>query len=131
MASLSTQLNGIQEQAQLDLGEVKDTRELESWRVAYLGRRGKLTLLLRKLSALALEERRAIGSQANRAKETLEKLLAERQQTHVVNGFDLLFLPFDHHLRPRWFGKGYRQHSSQNAFLKPALISAKFEKIDF
>lgn len=81
MVSLSTQLEGIQEQAQRDLGEVKDTRELESWRVTYLGRRGKLTLLLRKLSALALEERRAIGSQANRAKETLEKLLAERQQS--------------------------------------------------
>ena len=80
MASLSTQLNGIQEQAQLDLGEVKDTHELESWRVAYLGRRGKLTLLLRQLSDLALEERRAIGSHANRTKETLEGLFEERQQ---------------------------------------------------
>ena len=51
---------------------------LEAWRVDYLGRRGRLTLLLRGLSGLTLEERRTLGALANEAKRSLEAHLERR-----------------------------------------------------
>ncbi len=48
--------------------------------MAYLGRRGHLTLVLRNLAQLDLEQRRAAGALANQAKGTLEEALARRTQ---------------------------------------------------
>jgi phenylalanyl-tRNA synthetase alpha chain len=50
--------------------------ELEQVRVAFLGRNGKLTQLLRSLGQLPPEQRKEIGFEANRAKATLEARLA-------------------------------------------------------
>lgn len=64
------------------LGELNaaDTLEgAEAWRIAYLGRRGALTRMLRGVGALSQEERRSVGSAANQAKTLLEERLAERQ----------------------------------------------------
>ena len=52
--------------------------DLERVRVAYLGRQGRLTLLLRSLGALPAEERPIVGAAANEAKHELEALLDER-----------------------------------------------------
>ena len=57
------------------------TESLEAWRVAYLGRRGRLTLFLRGLAQLDLEERRVAGALGNQAKGRLEELLAERSKS--------------------------------------------------
>ena len=54
--------------------------ELEEWRIAYLGRRGELTQLLRGLGSLEVEERRVVGAAANRLKSALEERLSEREQ---------------------------------------------------
>ena len=61
-----------------ELGQLGTHEELENWRLAYLGRRGRLTILLRGLSALDLEERRVVGSLANNSKGTLEQSLERR-----------------------------------------------------
>ena len=52
---------------------------LEEARVAYLGRRGRLTQLLRGLATLPPEQRRATGAAANRAKDALEAAHAGRR----------------------------------------------------
>ena len=78
--SIQKELDKIVEDAQRELDEASDDAQLESWRVAYLGRRGELTLLLRKMVSLSLEERRSVGAQANRAKAQLEERLKKRQQ---------------------------------------------------
>lgn len=65
-------------EAAAELESLSTLEELETWRVAYLGRRGRLTLLLRGLSGLDLEERRVVGSLANDAKVTLEQLFEQR-----------------------------------------------------
>ena len=49
-----------------ELQEINTQESLQEWRVAYLGRRGRLTVLLRGLSQLDLEQRREAGKQANR-----------------------------------------------------------------
>ena len=66
-----------------------DTLEaLEHWRIAYLGRRGSLTAVLRGLSGLDIEERRRIGALANQAKQSLESGLETR--TREINEAALL-----------------------------------------
>ncbi len=52
---------------------------LESWRVEYLGRSGKVTAVLRGVAQLPAEERRAAGAAANEAKALLERRFADRR----------------------------------------------------
>ena len=66
--TLLKELEAILQDARKELDEVAELGLLESWRVAYLGRRGRLTLLLRSLGSLPVEERRIVGAQANQAK---------------------------------------------------------------
>jgi phenylalanyl-tRNA synthetase alpha chain len=63
-----------------ELASIDDTESLEAWRVAYLGRRGHLTLYLRGLAGMELEERRVAGALGNQAKGRLEELLEERSR---------------------------------------------------
>ena len=63
-----------------ELQQVQNLESLEEWRIAYLGRRGRLTLLLRGLSELELDQRRTVGALGNQAKQTLEAGLEQRQQ---------------------------------------------------
>ena len=53
--------------------------ELQSLRVQVLGRKGELTQVLRGLKELAPEERVRVGQEANRLKDDLEAVLAERK----------------------------------------------------
>ena len=61
-----------------ELTSIGESDGVEQWRVEYLGRRGKLTGLLRSLSDLDPDQRRDVGSRANQAKNTLEEALARR-----------------------------------------------------
>ncbi|MBM3957190.1 MAG: phenylalanine--tRNA ligase subunit alpha, partial [Gemmatimonadetes bacterium] len=62
--------------AALDRG---DRAGLEAWRVGYLGRRGRLTLILRGLPELPIEIRREVGAAGNRAKLLLERRFADKR----------------------------------------------------
>jgi len=54
---------------------VKDLKDIEKLRVEYLGRKGIVTLLLRKLGTLSREERPKAGQLLNQTKGEIEKLL--------------------------------------------------------
>ena len=54
--------------------------ELENWRVLYLGRKSRLTSILRSLKELPEEERRRVGALANKARALLEQALAEKEE---------------------------------------------------
>ena len=78
-------MNDIEDLASAALAELSalDSPDaLEQWRIAYLGRRGSLTAVLRGLSGLDIEERRRIGggggALANQAKQSLESGLEAR-----------------------------------------------------
>jgi phenylalanyl-tRNA synthetase alpha chain len=51
---------------------------LDEWRLGYLGRKGKLTLLLRQIGQLPADERPAAGQESNRVKNSLEGAFAAR-----------------------------------------------------
>ena len=63
-----------------ELAGIDDPDSLEQWRVAYLGRRGGLTGILRGLAQLDLEQRREVGALGNRAKVTLGESLEQRSR---------------------------------------------------
>ncbi len=79
MADPSSDLEQLASAAYSELTAASDDRALEAWRVAYLGRKGRLTLLLRSLSSLSLEQRREVGAAANRLKTELEAALEARR----------------------------------------------------
>lgn len=70
----------ILKEAEELISRAQSLEELEAIRVRYLGRKGRLTGILRGLKELRLEERPRIGAEANRAKGRILKLLRERRQ---------------------------------------------------
>ncbi|MCL0044097.1 phenylalanine--tRNA ligase subunit alpha [Dehalococcoidia bacterium] len=79
--TLLEELSEILNKAQEELDGIKELGALESWRVSNMGRKGRLTLLLRKLGSLPPKERRVVGIQANKAKAALESRLFTHHQT--------------------------------------------------
>lgn len=72
-------LDTIVSRALADLAAAADAAALENAKARYLGRSGELTALLKRLGALAPEERRAAGEALNAAKERLEQALERRR----------------------------------------------------
>lgn len=75
-----TETQQLEASALKDLEAASDVGALEEWRVAYLGRKGRLTLLLRGLASLSIEERRTVGRAANELKGRLEEAHAARRR---------------------------------------------------
>ena len=78
--SAPARVEDVRAEALAALARVESPTDLETWRVAYLGRRGRLTQLLRSVGSLPPEQRRDAGAAANRVKAALESALAEREQ---------------------------------------------------
>ncbi len=72
-------VESIKDAALAELGAADTAAQVEAWRIAWLGRRGRLTQALRGVGSLQPDERRSVGSAANRVKSLLEQSLAERQ----------------------------------------------------
>ncbi len=79
MAS-DTDIKQLEAAALEDLDAASDLAALETWRVGYLGRKGRLTGLLRGLASLSIEERRTVGRAANELKNRLEEAHGVRRR---------------------------------------------------
>ncbi len=66
-------LRFIAEEAESSLKILHTPEALEAFRVAYLGRKGKITLLFEKLKTLAPEDRKSFGQELNLFKNKLEE----------------------------------------------------------
>jgi phenylalanyl-tRNA synthetase alpha chain len=74
------QLEELKLNALRELEGISSIKELESWRVRYLGKKSQLTESLRSLATLPLDERKAVGAFANEVKTHLEKSLDGKRQ---------------------------------------------------
>lgn len=74
------QLEELRLEALNELNQVGELNELESWRVHHLGKKSKLTQILRSLTTLPLEQRKKVGAQANEVKKALESGLVEKKK---------------------------------------------------
>lgn len=78
MMTTDSDLSNIEGAARSELAAIEDVSGLQRWRATYLGKRGRLTDILRGLAQLSLEERKSVGSGANRLKAELEAAYEER-----------------------------------------------------
>lgn len=76
----------IKKSAFKEIETLIDLKNLEAVRVKYLGRKGKLTEILRSLKDLSLEERRKIGPLAQKLKNELEELFeGKNKKLQTIN----------------------------------------------
>ena len=75
---MKEKLQALREQALHELGELHAPKELEDFRVRYMGKKGELTGLLRGMGALPAEERPAMGQLVNELRSRLESAVEER-----------------------------------------------------
>ncbi len=73
-------LEAILEEARAALANIKDKNQLHAWEIAYLGRRGALTTIIRKTGQLPPKKRPEFGLLANAIKNELRALHDERAQ---------------------------------------------------
>jgi phenylalanyl-tRNA synthetase alpha chain len=80
IAAMLKRLGEVKSNAIDELSLLSDLKEIEAWRVRYLGKKGTLTQILRGLAALPLEERKAVGAAANEVKDALEAALSQKKE---------------------------------------------------
>ena len=76
----SESVEQLREAAVSALNSADSSEHLESWRVDFLGRKGRLTALLRGLGSLEIEERKIVGAAANLLRADLDSLYEERER---------------------------------------------------
>jgi len=77
---MKERLEALRREALERLEIVPDIRELDELRVQFLGKKGRLTEILRGMGALPAEERPVVGQIANEIRSELERALADRQE---------------------------------------------------
>lgn len=75
----------VEQEAAERIAAAGSTKELEVIEVEYLGRKGKLTQLLRTIGGLPQDQRPAFGARMNEAKAAIEGRITERRQ-HLAVG---------------------------------------------
>ena len=70
----------IKENSIKEINECKDQKTLNEIRVKYVGKKGELTAILRKMGTLSPEERPIIGSLVNEIRDELESLIENKEK---------------------------------------------------
>ena len=83
---MKDEIEQIKKEAKERVNNVQNESELAEVEKEYLGRKGKLTSVLRGVKDLTPEEKKEVGKMANQAKEELTSFLEEKKQTFQVKG---------------------------------------------
>ncbi|AFY87571.1 MAG: Phenylalanine--tRNA ligase alpha subunit [Chroococcidiopsis cubana SAG 39.79] len=78
-SNLVTQLETLRQEAQTAIAAADCLERLEELRVAYLGKKGQLSAIMRQMGQLSAEERPQFGSIANTVKEAVQANLDDRR----------------------------------------------------
>ena len=122
---MRSQLLTLQKQALARIRQTKNSRQLEQLRIRYLGRKGELNTLLKKLPQLSPSQRKALGRLANQVKNQISAALQKRQQQLAEKADHSQF--FDFTLPPKLPPQGHL-HLVTQAIQE---ISHIFERIGF
>ncbi len=79
MEDLRKALEDLRAEALAEIQNSADEPQLEQSRVHFLGRKGRLTAIIRQLAGVAPDERPAIGALANQVKATIEERIYARR----------------------------------------------------
>ena len=75
---MKEKLRELAQQAREKILGAASVAEAESFRVEYLGKKGKVTDILKSMKDLAPEERKSLGQAANETKAQIEKLITDK-----------------------------------------------------
>lgn len=81
------QLETVATAARTELERAGASERLEDWHSKYIGRKGEITQMLRRVSELAPDQRPAFGKRANRLKQELEA--AYEQKAALINAAEM------------------------------------------
>ncbi len=73
-------LNALEAQAAAKVQEALDEKSLQDTKVFFLGKKGKLTAILRSMKDLSAEQRPVIGALANKVREDVEAAIATKME---------------------------------------------------
>jgi phenylalanyl-tRNA synthetase alpha chain len=79
--NLEQQLLTLKEEATVKIHAADTLDDLEQFRVAYLGKKGELSVILKGMGKLGPEERPKVGAIANQIKATLQLVLGQQKET--------------------------------------------------
>ncbi len=88
--SIEQDVDRLAEQALASIGDASSLPDLDAVRVAYLGKKGELTALLKSLGKLAADERPAAGALINKGKARVQGALDERGTTLQAEQLNLV-----------------------------------------
>ncbi|MBE7074394.1 MAG: phenylalanine--tRNA ligase subunit alpha [Clostridiales bacterium] len=74
------ELKQIKKDFENEIAEINDIHNLEALRVAYIGKKGKLTLLMPKIKEMPVEQRKEFGQTINSVKNLIETNLQELKE---------------------------------------------------
>lgn len=77
---MKEQLHDIEQEAIQKIDHAQALNDVQDLQVAYLGRKGSITTVLRGMGKLPAEERPIIGELANRVRETITTALSEKKE---------------------------------------------------
>lgn len=80
MANQSQAIREILEEAKKRLEKAESSKETDEIRVRILGKKGRLTEILRSMGSLAPEERKEVGKLANEVRGEIESILEKKQE---------------------------------------------------
>ena len=75
-----SELNSLLQSATAAIEAAEDLASLDQLRVAYLGKKGEVTALLKNLGQLPGDQRRAAGQEINKVKQAIAELLEQRKE---------------------------------------------------
>ena len=79
MSSLKDKLNDLENVLRLQAKSIKDTKELEEFKVKTLGKKSELYQLSRSIGELPAEERKTAGALINQLKNSIESVILEME----------------------------------------------------
>lgn len=77
---MNQKVSELREKFETELQSVKDVAELENMRVAYLGKKGSITAVLKDMGKLSDEERKALGQEVNVLKNEVTDRIADKKE---------------------------------------------------
>lgn len=85
--NLSEELDKIFEEANRLIGSSVDEADLDKNKNEYLGKKGKLTSVLKNLASLSIEEKKTVGQKANDLSKSLEEIVSKTRENLKTKGF--------------------------------------------
>ncbi|PMP67191.1 MAG: phenylalanine--tRNA ligase subunit alpha [Thermodesulfobacterium geofontis] len=77
---ISDEIEKLKKEIWSSFEKIEDLSQLESFRIKYLGKKGKITSFLKLLKDLPLEEKKLLGKELNELKDELEERLREKER---------------------------------------------------